>query len=135
MTRVLLAILCDDVRVEVGHKHSLMGLFDTFTLADLAQPLPSFHVFARFALEDDDPHDVVIELRGREGGFHLQFPARVQALARDPTTDLYLATLNAALAGIRVPHPGVYQITFRIDGEQLDGPSFVVRPTKPPTLQ
>jgi uncharacterized protein DUF6941 len=133
--RLLLSVLCDDVRVEVGHKHSLMGLFDTFNLADFTQPLPPFHVFARIAVEDNDPHDVTMELHSHEEDFRFQVPARVQALGRDAATDLNLATVNIGLSGIRVPRPGTYHIVFRVDGEELSGPSFVVRATQPPTLQ
>ena len=135
MPRLLLSVVCDDVRVEVGHKHSLMGLFDTFNLADFTQPLPPFHVFARIAVEDNDPHDVMMELQSHEGDFRIQVPARVQALGPDAATDLYLATVNIVLNGIRVPRPGAYHIAFRVDGEELAGPSFVVRAAQPPTLQ
>ena len=42
MSQLLFCTLCDDVRFELGNKHTLVGLFDTFTVADFAQPLPSF---------------------------------------------------------------------------------------------
>ena len=54
---------------------------------------------------DNDPHDVMMELQSHEGDFRIQVPARVQALGPDAATDLYLATVNIALNGIRVPRP------------------------------
>ena len=47
MAQLLLCTLCDDVRFELGNKHTLVGLFDTFNVTDFAQPLPPFRVFAR----------------------------------------------------------------------------------------
>ena len=58
MPQLLLCTLCDDVRFELGNKHTLVGLFDTFNVADFAQPLPPFRVFARFALDTPGSHEV-----------------------------------------------------------------------------
>ena len=68
MPQLLLCTLCDDVRFELGNKHTLVGLFDTFNVADFAQPLPPFRVFARFALDAPGTHPVgltVVERRRR----------------------------------------------------------------------
>ena len=135
MPRLLLAVVCDDVRIEAGHKHSLMGLFDTFSVADFAQPLPIFHVFARVALDDTSAHDIVMHLHSDAGDFQIQVPVRVQAHGRDEASGCYVATLNVALNGIRVPRPGTYHIGFTVSGSELGGPSLLVRANQPPTLQ
>jgi len=135
MPRLLLAVVCDDVRIEAGHKHSLMGLFDTFNVADFAQPLPVFHVFARVALDDGAAHDVVMYVRSDAGDFQIQVPVRVQAHGRDEASGHYVATLNVALNGIRVPRPATYHIGFTVGGSELGGPSLVVRASQRPTLQ
>lgn len=135
MARLLLAAFCDDVRTEVGQKHSLMGLFDTMSTADLAEPLPSFHLFARLGLDDAARHEATVELHDARCGVHLQLKAVVQGPVRDEASGLHVSTLNVGLVGLRLPHAGIYHAAFVIGGQRLGGPSFALRLVEPPTVQ
>src|SRR4029450_10624082 len=109
MAQLLFCTLCDDVRFELGNKHTLVGLFDTFNVADFAQPLPPFRVFARFALDAPGTHPVGLRVANAEGDFRVEVSGRLEA--RVPSEGggrletVFAAALRLALvAGPRTPH-------------------------------
>lgn len=67
-------MVCDDIRQEVGNKHSLMGIYGnsvTINIPDVqpdAQPVPlRLGIFVRIRLDPEDPAPTLFELTARQG--------------------------------------------------------------------
>jgi hypothetical protein len=123
MSQLLFCTLCDDVRFELGNKHTLVGLFDTFNVADFAQPLPAFRVFARFALDSPGSHPVGLCIVNADGDTPSEVSGRFESV------------FAATLAALRVPRPGRYELRLSVNGEELGGCAFLAIPATSPTLQ
>ena len=135
MSELLLCTLCDDVRFELGNKHTLVGLFDTFNVADFAQPLPPFRVFARFALDAPGTHPVGLRVANAEGDFRVEVSGRLEARAPSEVSGRFESVFAATLASLRVPRPGRYEVTLSVDGHELGGCAFLAVAAARPTLQ
>jgi hypothetical protein len=125
-SRVMVALLCDDIRSEVRGKVSLMGLFDNFTVSDLNKPLPSFRIYARLGVEKPGEHAVRLQIISEAKDFRFELPGKLSA--RDPSaaSGLCEAPLTLGIRGLQVPRVGRYQIRFVVDGLELEGPWFSV---------
>jgi hypothetical protein len=135
MPRILLATVCDDVRFEMGHKHTLVGLFDTFNVGDFQQPLPTFRVFARIGLESPGTHPLILRIIGSEGPFRLEINGSLEARAPSEVSGLYEAVFTAAIAALRLPGPDRYQVRIEVDGNDIGGCTFLAVAMTRPTLQ
>ncbi len=135
MPQLLLCTLCDDVRFEMGNKHTLVGLFDTFNVADFAQPLPAFRVFARFALDAPGAHPVGLRITNAEGDFRVEVAGRLEARAPSEVSGRFESVFAATLASLRVPRPGRYDVQFVVSGQEMGGCAFLAVPAGRPTLQ
>lgn len=136
MPRVLLSTLCDDVRQERSGKHILIGIFDQFTVTDFSAPLPGFRLFAQIGLETEGSHRLAIRISSEETGFRVELAGQIRAQGeRSPSYEMFIGTLNIAIARILIPAAGRYKITFVIDGEDFPGPEFFARSANPPTIQ
>ena len=136
MPRLLIAVLCDDVLIEQGGKHSLMVIFDEFSLTDPTIALPSFRIFALLGMDDPEEHHLVMKFRGADGVPVVEFTGQIQAKTLSEASALYVAPINLGFGGMKLPQPGVYQVAFMLDGIDLGGPAFVVRVVpKPPVSQ
>jgi hypothetical protein len=135
VTQLLFCTLCDDVRFEHGNKHTLVGLFDTFNVADFAHPLPSFRVFARIALDAAGTHPVTLTITSADGDFRVEVAGRLEARAPSEVSGRFESVFAAALAALRVPRPGRYEVRLAVDGEDVGGCAFLAVPAARPTLQ
>lgn len=135
MAQLLLCILCDDVRFELGNKHTLVGLFDTFNVTDFAQPLPPFRVFARFALDRPGPHPIGLRITNAEGDFRVEVAGRLEARAPSEVSGRFESVFAATLASLRVPRAGRYEIALSVDGHQVGGCVFLAVAAGQSTLQ
>lgn len=135
MPQLLLCTLCDDVRFEVGNKHTLVGLFDTFNVSDFAQPLPPFRVFARLAVDAPGTHKVLLRIQHVETDFRVEVTGRVDARQPSEVTGRFEAIFSATLPAIRLPGPGRYDVRFTIGGSDIGGCAFLVHEMTPPLLQ
>jgi hypothetical protein len=135
MAQLLLFTLCDDVRFELGNKHTLVGLFDTFNVADFAEPLPSFRVFARFALDAPGLHAVVLRIVNAEGDFRVDVAGRLEARAPSEVSGRFESVFTATLTALRVPCPGRYEVRLSVDSQEVGGSAFLVVQIAQPTLQ
>jgi hypothetical protein len=135
MAQLLVCTLCDDVRFELGNKHTLVGLFDTFNVADFAQPLPAFRVFARFALDGAGTHPVVLRIVNPEGDFRVEVTGRLEARTPSEVSGRFETVFAATLAALRIPRPGRYEIQLSIDGREVGGCAFLAVAIGQPTLQ
>ena len=108
MAQLLVCMLCDDVRFELGNKHTLVGLFDTFNVTDFAHALPSFRVFARFALDAPGSHPVGLRIVNAEGDFRVEVTGRLEARTPSEVSGRFESVFAATLAALRVPRPGRY---------------------------
>ena len=135
MPRVLLAVLCDDVRQELGGKVSLMGIFTKFNVRDFTQPMPSFHVFAQIGFEAPGDYPIDVELRASEGQriFQLQGMAHVEA--QEQTMNLYTANLNLGMGNLKLPRPGAYEFALRCANQQIHVLPFDAVVVTPPLVQ
>jgi hypothetical protein len=135
MAQVLLCTLCDDVRFELGNKHTLIGLFDTFNVVDFSQPLPPFRVFARFALDTPGTHAVGLCITSGEGDFRVEVAGRLEARVPSEVSGRFESVFAATLASLRVPGPGRYDLRLSVDGQEVGGCAFLAVAAGKPTLQ
>src|SRR5262245_19810357 len=135
MPQLLMCTLCDDVRFELGNKHTLVGLFDTFNVADFAQPLPPFRVFARFALDTAGVHPVGLRIANAEGDFRVEVTGRIETRSPSEVSGRFESVFAATLAALRVPRPGRYEVQLSVDGREVGGCAFLAVEVKRPTLQ
>ena len=132
--QILLAVLCDDVRHEVGGKVSLMGIFDTFNVAAYTAPLPSFHIFAKVGVHKEGTHSVTLRIRSQEGDFNTELAGQMITQGRDELTESYVSNIDLAINGMTIPRPGRYQVAFEVDGRELAACGFIARTATPPKL-
>jgi hypothetical protein len=135
MPQLLLCTLCDDVRFELGNKHTLVGLFDTFNVADFAQPLPPFRVFARFALDAPGTHEVRLQIGNDEGDFRVEVAGRLDARAPSEVSGRFESIFAATLAALRLPRPGRYEVRLSVGGHDVGGCAFLAIGIAKQTLQ
>src|SRR5262245_69541 len=135
MARLILCTLCDDVRFELGNKHTLVGLFDTFNVTDFAQPLPPFRIFARIALDAPGSHPVGLHITNAEGDFRVEVAGRLEARTPSEVSGLFESVFAAALGALRLPRPGRYDVRLSVDGQDIGGCSFLAVGAGRPTLQ
>lgn len=136
MPSLLLALLCDDVRIENNGKQILIGLFDKFNVVDFARPLPTFHIFMKVGLESPTPVEMVIRIASLQGDFGSTLSGQLQPDQNlDAATERYVATIDLSINGIRVPRPGRYYVAITIGTTELQAVSFFVAPITPPTVQ
>lgn len=126
MPRLFLCTLCDDVRFEVGGKHTLIGLFDTFNVADFAQALPRFRLFARIGLEQPGAHPLTLRITDAEGAFHQELTGTLEARTPSEVSGLHDTVFTATIAHLHVPRPGRYLFELSIDGTTLGGCAAIV---------
>jgi hypothetical protein len=124
--RVLVALLCDDVRTELRGKVSLMGLFDNFSVADVDKPLPPFRLYARLGVASAGEHAVRLQIVSEARDFRFELPGKLAARQTSLASALCEATVTLGISGLQVPRPGRYQIRFVVDGLELEGPWFTV---------
>ena len=135
MAQLLLCTLCDDVRFELGNKHTLVGLFDTFNVADFAQPLPPFRLFARFALDAPGSHPVGLCIMNAERDFRVDVVGRLEARTPSEVSGRFESVFAATLASLRVPGPGRYDLRLVVDGQEVGGCAFLAVAAGQPILQ
>jgi hypothetical protein len=132
--QILLAVLCDDVRHEVGGKVSLMGVFDTFNVAAYTAPLPPFHIFAKVGVLNEGTHAVTLRIRSEEGDFNSELAGQMVTQGLDEVTGRYVSNIDLAINGMTIPRPGRYQVAFEVDGRELAACGFIARTATPPKL-
>lgn len=125
-TRLLIAVLCDDVRTEVRGKVSLMGLFDNFSVSDVDKPLPPFRLYARVGMTTPGEHAVRLRISSLEDDFQVELPGQLTARETNAASGLHEAVMTLGITGLVVPHAGRYRLCFVIDGVEVDGPMFTV---------
>ena len=135
MPQLLLCTLCDDVRFELGNKHTLVGLFDTFNVGDFAQPLPAFRVFARVALDTPGSHPVTLTVTNADDDLRVEVAGRLEARAPSEVSGRFEAVFAATLTALRVPRPGRYDVRLSVGGQDLGGCAFLAVAAGRPTLQ
>jgi len=135
MPRVLLAVLCDDVRQELGGKVSLMGIFTRFNVTDFTQPMPSFHVFAKIGFEAPGDYPIDVELRSSEGQRMFQLQGMAHVEAQEQTTNLYVANLDLRMGSLKLPRPGGYEFALRCNNRQIGLVPFDAVVVTPPLVQ
>lgn len=135
MAQLLLCTLYDDVRFEVGNKHTLIGLFDTFNVTDFEQPLPPFRVFARIALDTPGTHPVGLSVASAEGDFRVEVQGRLEARAPSEVSGRFESVFAATLSALRVPRPGRYDVRLAVAGQEVGGCAFLAVAARQPTLQ
>jgi len=133
--QILLAVLCDDVRHEVGGKVSLMGIFDTFNVSAYTAPLPSFHIFAKVGVPNEGPHSVTLRIGSEEGDFNTELAGQLLTEGRDELTGTYISNIDLVINGMTIPRPGKYAVAFVVDGQELAACGFLARTATPPKLQ
>ncbi len=135
MPQLLLCTLCDDVRFELGNKHTLVGLFDTFNVADFAQPLAPFRVFARFALDAPGTHEIKLQISSAEEDFRVEVTGRLEARAPSEVSGRFESIFAATLAALRLPRPGRYEVRLTVGGHDVGGCAFLALGVAKQTLQ
>ncbi|MBI4522332.1 MAG: hypothetical protein HY695_00825 [Deltaproteobacteria bacterium] len=135
MPKTLLAVLCDDVRIEQGNKFSLMGLFNQFQVRDFTQPLPPFHIFAQISFEQEGDYPLEIELRTIEGEKILQLKALAQARGVDEVRNAPVGTIIFKIGNLKIPRPGQYEFALICNDQVLQTVPFRALVPKQPFVQ
>ena len=133
--QVYCAVLCDDVRQEVGGKKSLMGLFTNFNVFDYQQPLPTFTVFVRLGFTHQGRHTLKLEARSHEGDFKVGFQGPVEANTQDEAREQYMADVNFTFENLKIPREGPYSVDVSVDDKVITEIPFMVKTHKPPVVQ
>jgi hypothetical protein len=133
--KILLAVLCDDVRHELSGKVSLMGIFDSFNVSAYTAPLPSFHIFAKLGVLSEGTHSVTLRILSDEGDFNTELAGQMLTQGRDEFSGRYLSNIDLAINGMTIPRPGRYLVKFVVDGQELTACGFLARTATPPKLQ
>ena len=134
-SRLMIAVLCDDVRNELRGKVSLMGLFDNFAVGDVTKPLPAFRIYARIGVTTPGDHTVKLEIASLEDDFRIELPGQLDARGTNAASGLHEAVMTLGVSGLVVPRTGRYRIRFFVDDAVLDGPMFTVTQRERPTIQ
>jgi len=124
--RLLIAALCDDVRTELRGKVSLMGLFDNFSVSDVAKPLPPFRLYARLGVTTPGEHAVRLRITSIEEDFQVELPGKLVARETSAASGLHEAVMTLGITGLVVPRAGRYRLRFVVDDAEVDGPMFTV---------
>ena len=133
--QVVAAVVCDDVRREVGNKKSLMGLFTSFNVSDYQQPLPPFTVFVKLGFQDSGTYTVGFNVKSHEGDFGFSLSGSVEATTRNEAYQRYVVDMDVGLANLKVPREGQYFVEVTVDGQAVTHIPFVVKTRKPPVVQ
>ena len=107
MPKVHFAMLCDDVRVELAGKFSLMGIFDQFQVSDFQNPLPSFYIVARVEFESEGSYPLVVQLRTLEGQSIFNLSGKIQV--QESTQGEKIGNIRLRIDNLRLPLPGQYE--------------------------
>lgn len=129
--KVYCAVLCDDVRMEVGRKPSLMGLFTDFSVSDYQKPLPKFSVFLRLGFERRGSYAVRLEARSFEGDFSTGVEGQISAGRKNEASGLYVTELTFGFENLKVPREGHYSVDVKVDGAPVVQIPFSVVTKKP----
>jgi hypothetical protein len=135
MPKVLAALLCDDVRRELGNKQSVMGIFSSFNVGDFTKPLQPFHLFAIIGFEKAGQHSLDVELHTIQGEKRFAMTVTTDVNARQDATDLYVANIDLRLGNLTVPRPGLYEFSIKSDGQFLAAVRFDVKVRQPRMVQ
>ncbi len=135
MPKTLLAVLCDDVRLEQSNKFSLMGLFNQFQVRDFTQPLPSFHIFAQIGFEKEGDYQIEIELRTVEGENIFRLEGLVQATGTDRVRNSPVGTMIFKIGNLKIPRPGRYEFALKCSNQPLATIPFEAMVPKQPFVQ
>ncbi len=133
--QVLVAVVCDDVRHEVGNKNSLMGIFTDFQVSDYQQPLPPFTVFVKLGFQNPGPHKVEFNVKSHEGDFGFSLSGPVEAKEKNEAYGQHMLEMDVRLANLKIPREGQYSIEVKVNSRAVTHIPFVVKTRKPPTLQ
>ncbi len=110
-------MLCDDVRVELAGKFSLMGIFDQFQVSDFQNPLPSFYIVARVEFESEGSYPLVVQLRTLEGQSIFNLSGKIQV--QESTQGEKIGNIRLRIDNLRLPRPGQYEFVLLYNDESL----------------
>jgi len=127
MPRLLLGVLCDDVRTETDGKQSLMGIFDQVTLPTFNHPFPDFRLFAVVGVEASGEHDLSVAIHSADNSFRHNIVGKVHAVERSETYGLFVVPVNIRFSGLRVSAAGLYYFTFIVDSVDIDRIPVIVK--------
>lgn len=133
--QVIVAVVCDDVRHEVGSKKSLMGLFTDFQVSDYQQPLPPFTIFVKLGFQESGTYTVGFNVKSHEGDFGFNFSSPIEAHGRSDAYERYVVDMNVNLRDLKVPREGRYSVEVTVDGQAVKHLPFVVKTQRPPVRQ
>jgi len=131
MPRVRYCLLCNDIRLELNGKFSIIGVFESWAVPNLSAQLPRFCVIAELIFEQPGNHRVAMRIDG-PSGFRSELPGSAEANAPNPITEAYHATLVAEFLTFQPSGPGRYDIKFVVEQEELWGSAFLLYELTPP---
>ena len=134
--RVVSALLCDDVRQEIGGKYSLMGVFTNFNVSNYQQPVRPFHIHLVLALKQKGRHVAKFEIRSFEGDFTTAMQVAIQiAPTQMDASGEHTVNLDAGVNALRFPREGRYFVDIKLGDEPITQIPFQVKTMTPPTAQ
>lgn len=131
--RLVYALLCDDVRVEAeGHKQTVVGVFDRFTVPEVPGPLPPFMLFLRLLFDAYEvEYHLTIDIRRPSGEIAPLLSGRATVTKPDEIAAVLYAqpmmSLKFRFDVMLVSEVGLHALVFRIDGEEIGTVPFLIR--------
>lgn len=113
--KIITFVICDDIRREIGNKHSLMGVYDgkiNFNVTpDKKDSWPKYMkigIFAVFDFEEDKPHSLTINMNYNEKNQLLGTAER----GKPDDLEKNKCTVAVVLSDFRFHEPGSIKFTF-----------------------
>jgi hypothetical protein len=129
-SRNLTTLICDDVREEVGHKSTLVGVYQgDLTVSEAPTMLPKLSFFFRARAHVSQPFRSLTVRVLRDGVDYLTAEFEAEALpVPDPADDgTYHVQIVLQAQPFEITGPGELQFVADADGETLDGGRLLIR--------
>ncbi len=128
--RALVALVCDDVREEVGHKSTLVGVYQgDLCVNEAPTTLPRLSFFFRVRAHVDRPltHLVVRVLRDGENYLTADFAADALPIPGESDDGSYHVQIVLQAQPFDVTGPGELRFIAETESETLDGGRLLIR--------
>jgi hypothetical protein len=136
-------LYCDDIRTEIGGKHSFMGVYNSeMVFPDFPASLPKLHAHITVTVPYEESPKHRVEIRLLHGDLVLAeaildqatlalYPVPLPDMESAPEERNLALTLDFILSPFQVPEPTRILLRAMVDGEELKGNALKIRAATP----